>query len=216
MIPKYIHQVWIGPNPIPPHCSEFAKQMRAMNSDWKYILWNNKNSIEGAFKNDPLIKEWKKRIGKDRAAATVVAERIRFLALYYYGGIYADIDCKPIQPFNNLMKEVNEETRFFGGSKTQDDTGSTKQIIDCSLVGSSPRSNVCHEFLRMMEQGYKPSSWCLLFSQKIMDMMEDHNNEIQVFDREYFYSNRVNSKSIVLHDTGDRLWSWRGGEPLPE
>jgi hypothetical protein len=217
MIPKIIHQVWIGPNKIPDHCKVFSKNMQRMNQGWKYILWDNLQSFQGPFKNDPVISKWKELLGKHIAAPTMIAERIRFLALYEYGGIYADIDAAPIRPFDYLMKEVNPETEFFGGVKERQDPGASELIMDCAFIGSSPKSlasKLCLEILERHIEDIRPS-YCILFSHELLELQNKAPSKIQSFDKEYFYDNKKTSKTIVLHDINHtRLWSWRNGKPI--
>lgn len=217
MIPKIIHQVWIGPNPIPKHCEEFSNQMKKMNPSWKHILWDNSSMEQEIFKKDPIISEWKKLLGSRIYAPTIIAERIRFLVLHEYGGIYADIDAAPIRSFDHLMKEVKLETEFFGGIKKRQDPGASESIIDCALVGSSPKSlasKKCLEILEKHVNDFRPS-YCILFSHELLELQKRFPSKIQSFDKEYFYDNKKTSKTIVLHDINDtRLWSWRKGRPI--
>ena len=216
MIPKIIHQVWIGPNPIPKHCKEFSNKMKIMNPSWKHILWDNYLLDHPIFKEDPLINEWKGLIGKNGAAPTLMAERIRFLALKSFGGIYADIDAMPIKPFDFLIKEINPEIEFFGGIKERDDNPDEK-IVDCALIGSVPKSIFINNCLKRMEydkQFKSPPSWCVVLADEIFNTQEKYPDKIHVFEKEYFYDNKITDKTIILHDVEEtRLWSWNNGEP---
>ena len=40
-IPKIIHQIWIGPKPLPNQYKEFSQKMIEMHPDWEYHLWGN-------------------------------------------------------------------------------------------------------------------------------------------------------------------------------
>ena len=40
-IPKIIHQIWIGPKPIPDQYKEFSQKMIEMHPDWEYHLWGH-------------------------------------------------------------------------------------------------------------------------------------------------------------------------------
>ena len=190
--------------------------MKEINPSWKHILWNNALLNHPILKEDYLLNEWKQMIGKNSAAPTFIAERIRFLALQSFGGIYADIDAMPIKPFDFLMKEIDSKIEFFGGIKERDDNPDEK-IIDCALIGSSPRSVFINNCLKRMEydRQYKlPPSWCVVFSDEISITQEKFPNKIHVFEKEYFYNNKITDKTVILHDVNEtRLWSWNNGEP---
>ena len=53
MIPKIIHQLWIGPDPMPKHCVEFCEEMKDMNPEFEYKLWGNEVLKE--FKDDKYL-----------------------------------------------------------------------------------------------------------------------------------------------------------------
>ena len=40
-IPKIIHQIWVGDNPIPDYCKEFHLKMKQLHPDWEVNLWGN-------------------------------------------------------------------------------------------------------------------------------------------------------------------------------
>lgn len=214
MIPKIIHQIWVGPNPVPPHCLRFLEKMKLLNPTWKHIIWDNQRVFNEEFKDDPILKKWSQKIGHEIIAPTVLAERIRFLALHKYGGIYADIDSNPIRSFDNILGEINSSVDFFGGYKIQEDPGISREIIDCAIIGSSPKSPTVETLLERMNEGWKNYSWCLIFSNELMKIIEEDPSRIRAFSKEYFYDNEVTEKTIILHDVDTRLWSWRGGVPV--
>jgi inositol phosphorylceramide mannosyltransferase catalytic subunit len=88
MIPKIIHQIWIGPNPEPTiWTNTFKNDYLAQYPHYEYKLWNETN-IDTLFVEFPNIKiiydlepTWN---GK--------SDLLRYLILYYYGGIYIDAD----------------------------------------------------------------------------------------------------------------------------
>ena len=40
-IPKIIHQIWVGDDPIPEHCGRYVTKMKEMHPDWNVKLWGN-------------------------------------------------------------------------------------------------------------------------------------------------------------------------------
>jgi mannosyltransferase OCH1-like enzyme len=85
MIPKIIHQIWIGDFEVPDFCLEYQKQIKELYSDYEYKFWNledlqrfrTNKFVEHSIKNN----YW-----------GYVADWYRALILYEQGGIYLDID----------------------------------------------------------------------------------------------------------------------------
>ena len=96
MMPKIIHQIWIGPNPIPSQCINYIKSVKELHQDYSHILWTN-NNLPAL---PPLAKEQFERYGKVKKYA-FQADILRYFLLYKFGGIYLDIDFeikKKIEP----------------------------------------------------------------------------------------------------------------------
>jgi len=102
-IPKIIHQIWIGDEPMPEHCVEFIQQMQELNPDYEYRLWGNE-IFDEVYKDDVFLKYY--RTDPTLYKWAFIADRIRLLLLRDYGGIYVDVDAKPIQSFNLVRDKL--------------------------------------------------------------------------------------------------------------
>ena len=121
-----------------------------------------------------------------------------------YGGIYVDVDCNPIQSFNLILNKLNEEHTFFSGMKP---TTKSRTLIDCTVYGSTPNSRIVNLCLGTYKDRYWANG-CGIFSDEIIKYCD---SDVALFGHEYFYDNKVTSKTIVLHDVDDtRLLSWVG------
>ncbi len=78
MIPKTIHQIWIGNNPPTEWINSFKEKYRG----YKHILWDENMLLP--FFNRLLFEE------QDRGCAK--ADILRYEILYRYGGVYFDAD----------------------------------------------------------------------------------------------------------------------------
>jgi mannosyltransferase OCH1-like enzyme len=99
VIPKIIHQIWLGDkNEMPV---ELMKTVKDMHFDWKYILWTEEN-IGNLMNHDKfkIINDYNKSIGNK---FTNLADIIRYEKLFEYGGIYIDADSICNKPFNDLL-----------------------------------------------------------------------------------------------------------------
>lgn len=203
-IPKKIHQIWIGNAPIPDHCAAFGKEMQEMHPDWEYKLWRHEDIFDDLYKNDPYLQNYIKDPNLYKWA--FIADRIRLLLLRDFGGIYCDLDAKPIRPFDIILDSLTEEQTFFAGMKPSQDNNT---LIDCTVYGSVPDGRVINECLAC----YHRLNWahgCRTFNDRIIEKM---GPDIALFGYEYFYNWQISDKTIVLHDVEDtRLFSWVDNE----
>ncbi len=87
MIPRILHQIWLGPGRLP---KEWSDQWRAMHPGWEYWLWDERTlpRMQPAFALYMEAADWP-------GAADVA--RVEVLARY--GGVYADIDSECLRSF---------------------------------------------------------------------------------------------------------------------
>ncbi len=84
-IPKIIHQVWIGPNPIPEFCQEFMRDMKNKHEKLGYIYKFWGNEIWEKYKEDKFIQNYK--TDPETFKYAYICDRLRLLLLRDYGGI---------------------------------------------------------------------------------------------------------------------------------
>lgn len=84
MIIKKIHQIWVGPNPIPQKSLEFIDKIKTLHPDYEYRLWSDKDLTPENFETLSYINSTPIYAQK--------ADIMRYEILYKHGGIYLDID----------------------------------------------------------------------------------------------------------------------------
>lgn len=96
VIPKIIHQLWIGPKPRP---SKFMATWKDKHPDYEYIMWNEEELSKRDLRLECIskINEIEEINGK--------ADIIRWEILYHYGGLFIDADSICIDPFNYLIEQ---------------------------------------------------------------------------------------------------------------
>jgi hypothetical protein len=161
-IPKIIHQIWIGDNPMPTLWINSVKDF-ASTYGYKYMLWNNSNiklldwkSFEG------LTELYNKmtKTGKYEGSGDI----IRLLALYKFGGIYIDADSVIVKPekFNVFLNE-NKASVFFGWEKFSKDRRieyndqqfTVKKLIANGLIGSTVKNAFIQLLLTNLYESFK-------------------------------------------------------------
>jgi mannosyltransferase OCH1-like enzyme len=119
-IPKIIHQIWLGDNPIPERYVECMKTIKEVNSDYWHKLWTDED-----VKNFGLINQ---KIYDECNNYGVRSDLFRYEILQRYGGIYMDTDFIAHKPFDNLLG-----FDFFAG------TGCVNKVsLQNSIIASIP------------------------------------------------------------------------------
>jgi mannosyltransferase OCH1-like enzyme len=95
VIPKIIHQIWVGNSPIPKQSEVYIQKIKELHPDYEYKLWTNNDITEENFINIEFIKKQTKNAQK--------ADIMRYEILYKYGGIYLDIDMEVFQSLSPLL-----------------------------------------------------------------------------------------------------------------
>lgn len=113
LIPKIIHQIWLGKRPIPTQIQSYMQSWKTYHPDWKFILWTEDNLIP--LQNQELYNQ----VIDLRQKADIV----RYEVLYQYGGIYVDIDMECFKNIEPLLQGVE----FFLG--TEDDLYLSNELM---------------------------------------------------------------------------------------
>jgi mannosyltransferase OCH1-like enzyme len=97
MIPKIIHQLWVGPKKPPVQQIESWKQM---NPNWVHMFWTEEslkehfpNGLHNQIQYDAM-PEWN---GKCDIA--------RYEILHKFGGFFIDADCTALRPLDDYLLE---------------------------------------------------------------------------------------------------------------
>jgi len=103
MIPKIIHYIWFGKNPLPELEQRCLASWHQYMPNWEYRLWNEETfDISTA----PLYV----RQAYEARKYAFVSDYVRLWALEQYGGVYVDTDVKVLKSYEPLMKD----TAFIG------------------------------------------------------------------------------------------------------
>lgn len=109
---KVVHQIWIGPDPMPENYQEFRKRWQEMNPDWEFKLWTEKEIDAEVWDNQAIydavaIPPDGTKI-HEVALATQRADIVRYEILYRYGGMYLDCDIEPIKTLSEMFEMYPE------------------------------------------------------------------------------------------------------------
>ncbi len=108
MIPKIIHYIWFGRNPLPPLAKECLKSWKKYCPDYEVREWNEDNfdldSAPAYVQEAYQAKKW-----------AFASDYVRLWALVNYGGIYMDTD---VEVTKNLDRFLEHEA--FSGFESQE------------------------------------------------------------------------------------------------
>lgn len=120
MIPRQLHQIWLGDAPLPTRALETWQRL---NPGWEYRLW--REDTPGLF---PLVNQDK----FDRAQTfTVKSDLMRYEVLLRHGGVYVDADMIALRPLDAFLSFVRKsaflvQDRHF------------KSLLTNAMMGSMP------------------------------------------------------------------------------
>jgi len=202
-----IHQIWIGPNPIPHIWMDTIRDFCLQNG-FKYTLWR-----EEELKRD---LDWDKFPGLYNLYTSIErlsgkANIARLVVLYQCGGIYIDSDCVLMNPseFVKIIKEkhgvffaweklLDEHiNRFSKDKEKHSDLYGKKQIIANSVMGAKkghPFIKHCMEDVENYSKEHaKKGSWRETGPAFIASMYHKYKNDyddIKVYPMKKFYVDR--------------------------
>ena len=145
-IPRIIHQLWndqFVPRPVLP----FMKTWIDQHPDWQYWFWTKESQEKFVREKYPAYLNLYKAYQLDIQRS----DMIRFLILYEFGGVYADLDMEVLKPLDDivegkpcLLAAATEEvaTVFLETNQTF--------ITNNALIACKPR----HRLLKLMLEGF--------------------------------------------------------------
>lgn len=139
-IPKIIHQIWGGKNPIPYYFLSLSNTWKEYHPDWQYEFWDD-NRI------DLFVQEFYPHYWEQFKSFPQNMQRwdtVRYMILNKMGGIYVDFDAECIQPLDNLLKDT---TCWFALEPEEYAKENEKDpYLSTALMGSAPE----HPFIQTM------------------------------------------------------------------
>lgn len=98
MIPKIIHQTW-KTKELPVNFSKYSSTWKDLHPDWDYRLYDDNDCLEFVQKYFQEFLQTYMQL----PTPVMKADMFRYMIVYHYGGLYADIDAEALKPFDNLV-----------------------------------------------------------------------------------------------------------------
>lgn len=96
MIPRVIHQIWLGPAPLPTSFEPLVESWRRRHPGWAHHLWSEESLPQG------LRPEVYERLRSPAERSDIL--RLELLAAE--GGVYVDTDFECLRPLDSLLEDV--------------------------------------------------------------------------------------------------------------
>ena len=104
IIPKKIHQIWLGPDDMPDNFKYFQQTWKSFHPDWEFKLWTEEAILKENFENIDLY--WLARSYQERS------DLARYEILKRYGGLYIDTDIECYANFDDFNYKYDFYTNF--------------------------------------------------------------------------------------------------------
>lgn len=184
MIPRTIHQVWIG-GPMPGHLVDYMVSWREHHPDWEYRLWDNNAVAELDMRNRDLY-ERADTFAMPGRGNQVRSDILRYEILSRFGGVYVDADFEALRPIDSLLEGV----ACFAGWEVPG------MWVNMALSGAEPR----HPFIEACILGLRAniarydgraagitSSTSLSGPRYLTPIYRKHRDTVTVFPQPWFY-----------------------------
>ncbi len=188
-IPLKIHQIWIGPRPVPEKFKWMMKTWQDQHPHWEYKLWTNDDLKTFPFINKEAFdaaKNWGMK-----------ADILRYEILYNHGGVYVDLDFECFKPFDAL----NYAYDFYAGLTWPHE-------INNALIAAAPGSIIMREAINAIAKNVEQVRSCstqnvgiggvlsitgpLFFTKIFVDayarLNEEMKQQVMVLPVPYFYA----------------------------
>ena len=133
-IPKIIHQIWVGKNPIPEKYKEYMKTWLIIHPDWEYKLWTDEDVDDFPWRNKDLFLQAENPGMK--------SDIWRYEIINQYGGLYVDTDMEAVRSF----EPIHSRLEFYAGYCDH------YSLIACGIFASKPNSPILNKIIENLRK----------------------------------------------------------------
>lgn len=189
MIPKLVHQIWIGPKKRPDMWMDSVRDFSEI-CGYEYVLWDDRKVSEMTMINKSFYDNEPTYNGK--------SDILRYEILYQYGGIYIDADSFITKPYqlDSLIKGFDRDAGFGFEIDNQLVCGGVSLAIKNSVFMKK-----CIE--EIPKRNFNLMAWQSIGPQLITDMAGKHQHEIPLafYKSTIFYPRRWHGiQDVRMHE----------------
>ena len=200
-IPKKLHYVWVGKNPIPERVKNIMKSNeQILGSEWKIKIWTEKDFD---ISSNPFTKYW-----YEKKQWAFVSDYIRAYAVNKEGGFYIDTDIKLSKSLDKLLNTKYVASRTYVVENTM------------SIFGSIPNNKILAKYMEVMSHKNLINKPPKIMStdihtyaiRKYFDIPNENSNyinsEISIYTEDILQI-AVNNNNVAIHEHHD---NWTGND----
>ncbi|KAK7116061.1 uncharacterized protein [Littorina saxatilis] len=195
-MPKRIHQTWKS-DEIPHSLTEWVKSWTKNHPDWEYWLWTDKSARHLISDRHPSFLQTYDNYPHNIQRA----DALRYIVLYEFGGVYADLDMESLRPLDRLAWKYS---CFLGQEPYAHpilDTNTHTLVIN-AIMACQPG----HPFMKMVVDSLPDFAhmWSLFdatgphflsyvykkYMRENQQLSPTHEDWVYLTPAEYFYPNR--------------------------
>ena len=168
MMPKFIHQIWLGANPLPKKYQRFLDSWKALHPDWEHILWTEEKlksrlpeNLQNFYDRSPTYSQR--------------SDIVRYWLLRDFGGVYFDTDYEPLQSITQLLTgcpafvaQCNSKGQYASGA-----------------IGSMPKHPFAEALLKEIPKRFNPTK-PLSLSPSLVTAAQEGRTDIARFPQSTF------------------------------
>jgi mannosyltransferase OCH1-like enzyme len=187
LIPRILHFVWIGDDPVPTKYSDNVGEWEKHHRDWDIRVWTE----------IPDDVEWRWVTLCERRPV-MLADILRVEMVYRHGGVYADLDTWAVQSIEHLLDGV---AAFVGRNRGGE--------IDNPIFGATAGNPWLRHTLGKVGLHYRPGIPFGLMGANLFCRTVPHH-EVTIFDSEVLnaFPGDETERTAVVH-SADGSWKKR-------
>ena len=101
--PNRIYQTWKSKDRLPANYRAWSRTFRELNPTFEFVLWDdedNRKFVETRYPTFlPIYDAYPREIYR--------VDAVRYLFLFHYGGLYADMDCQCLLPLESTFRDAD-------------------------------------------------------------------------------------------------------------
>lgn len=190
MIPKVIHFIWLGNNPIDKRSQMCINSAKRNLNNYKINIWTEKNlNLQILCSRNKFFNECIKN-----KLWAFASDYLRLYILSKYGGIYLDTDVEVIKKFDSLLNNKC----FLGKEKELNG----KEYIGTGIIGAEKNSKVISKLLSFYDEKIWKVDYYnnpIIFSNVLSE--NNFKNDVKVYPTNYFCPYVPFSKKLFVNVT---------------
>jgi hypothetical protein len=142
VVPKIIHQIWVGPDPLPDEFATYVESWKRTHPGWEHRFWTEEN-LPGDLRHPEALE----RIRHPAERADI----LRLELLWRHGGVYADVDFE----CRRSMEPYIGDAEFFTAYLKPKNVVKARERVNNAFIGSMPG----HPLLERALDELRPQEW---------------------------------------------------------